>query len=134
MKVLNNSPSRAKLEHSEEVLVNVHDQGKCKGEYCTIHDMSDHHMRSFPQHWRGDRYMMERICPHGVGHPDPDDPTDDTVHGCDGCCIKIEGETEVERLRFSIQRALNELGVPGEGYAAPVANAHQILKDALQWS
>jgi hypothetical protein len=30
---------------------------------------------------------MERICPHGVGHPDPDDVfATDTVHGCDGCC------------------------------------------------
>jgi hypothetical protein len=43
---------------------------------------------------------MERICPHGVGHPDPDDLAyrisiakkmgKDTkylgIHGCDGCC------------------------------------------------
>jgi hypothetical protein len=38
---------------------------------------------------------MERICSHGVGHPDPDDIAfkfenglDDAmgVHGCDGCC------------------------------------------------
>lgn len=31
------------------------------------------------------------------------------------------------RLRDAIQNALNELGVPGEGYLAPVANAHAIL-------
>jgi hypothetical protein len=36
---------------------------------------------------------MERICPCGVGHPDPDDAAyrlsqgdDDTTHGCCGCC------------------------------------------------
>jgi hypothetical protein len=37
---------------------------------------------------------MERICPHGVGHPDPDDAAYHirigqgykTIHGCDGCC------------------------------------------------
>jgi hypothetical protein len=34
---------------------------------------------------------MERICKHGVGHPDPDDLMilighDDGVHGCCGCC------------------------------------------------
>lgn len=29
----------------------------------------------------------ERTCPHGVGHPDPDDVlNEDKVHGCDGCC------------------------------------------------
>ncbi len=32
---------------------------------------------------------MERICPHDVGHPDPDDMNviaGDSSHGCDGCC------------------------------------------------
>jgi len=47
-------------------------------------------MRKFPQHFRYDRYLMERICPHGVGHPDFDDPKAsdpvESVHGCDGCC------------------------------------------------
>ena len=75
-----------KLEHSDEVLTNVHPTTACKGEYCTIHNMSDHSMRSFPQHWRSDRGIMERTCPHGIGHPDTDDPTTDRIHGCDGCC------------------------------------------------
>jgi len=82
------------LENSEQVLKGVHSLGDCKGEYCTIHNMSDHHMRSWPQHWRGDRGFMERICPHGIGHPDPDEylltvnPFLSAVHGCDGCCNK----------------------------------------------
>ena len=34
---------------------------------------------------------MERICDHGIGHPDPDEfrirnGEDDGIHGCDGCC------------------------------------------------
>lgn len=34
---------------------------------------------------------MERICKHGIGHPDPDDlkvqsSWAEGVHGCDGCC------------------------------------------------
>jgi hypothetical protein len=37
---------------------------------------------------------MERVCTHGIGHPDPDHiaflPKDkrrwESVHGCDGCC------------------------------------------------
>jgi hypothetical protein len=79
-------PSTTKLENTEEVIYGVHADGSCLGKYCTIHNMSNHHMRSFPQHWRNDRRIMERICPHGIGHPDPDDPTNNRIHGCDGCC------------------------------------------------
>jgi hypothetical protein len=47
-------------------------------------------MRAFPQLWRGDKNMMERICSHGIGHPDPDEINLDKngrgIHGCDGCC------------------------------------------------
>lgn len=56
---------------------------------CPIHNRSNHSMRSFPQSWRPDMQLMERICPHGVGHPDPDDlktRNGEMVHGCDGCC------------------------------------------------
>lgn len=77
-------------------LVNVHPPEACSGEYCVIHNPSDHSMRDFPTLWRSDRGIMERICPHGVGHPDPDDQAYITsvrgeghmegVHGCDGCC------------------------------------------------
>ena len=49
--------------------------------------------------------MMERICPHGVGHPDPDHLSflerlfgeettrHESVHGCDGCCVPKEDNT-----------------------------------------
>ena len=75
------------LEHSSQELVNVHSLEDCEGDVCPIHKLTDHSMRSFPQHWRDDRGIMERICPHGVGHPDPDDVlNEDRVHGCDGCC------------------------------------------------
>lgn len=69
-----------------EVIYNVHQKHDCRGPPCPIHHLTDHHMRSFPQHFRQDRRIMERICPHGVGHPDPDDQTTDRIHGCDGCC------------------------------------------------
>jgi hypothetical protein len=79
------------LENTE-ILIRTHWQGQCANEVCTIHNRSDHHMRFFPQWWRSDRKIMERICEHGVGHPDPDEyriinGLDDGVHGCDGCCI-----------------------------------------------
>lgn len=70
-------------------LYSVHEPSKCAGEACCIHNPSDHHMRTWPQHWRGDRRIMERLCPHGVGHPDPDGQIpdgDNRTHGCDGCC------------------------------------------------
>lgn len=77
----------ATLENSE-VVIAVHHRHECLFEHCPIHNRSDHHMRSWPQHWRRGRGLIERLCPHGVGHPDPDDPETlfDSVHGCDGCC------------------------------------------------
>lgn len=71
----------------------AHPKTKCDGELCPIHNPSNHHMREWTQWWRGDRKLMERVCPHGVGHPDPDDPQSKgygAVHGCDGCCVPPE--------------------------------------------
>ena len=80
---------RYTLVGSDRVLL-VHSRSKCQGQHCCIHNPSDHHMRDWPQNWRGDRGIMERICPHGIGHPDPDDPKTKSkyegIHGCDGCC------------------------------------------------
>jgi hypothetical protein len=74
-------------------LYRIHGVDLCVGRPCTIHNPSDHHMRSFPTHWRDGGIFdikpphMERICPHGVGHPDPDGVAKGVdVHGCDGCC------------------------------------------------
>lgn len=38
---------------------------------------------------------------------------------------------KLSELRGRVYAAMNELGIPGEGYPAPVANAHAILSDAL---
>jgi hypothetical protein len=71
-------------------VLTVHGPKSCRGEHCVIHAPSNHNMRNFRTHWREDRGIMERICPHGVGHPDPDGIAvtegDDGTHGCDGCC------------------------------------------------
>lgn len=71
------------------------------GEGCCIHHPSDHALKDAPLLWRDDRGVMERICDHGIGHPDPDDLSykrdldleyyqfhDFETHGCDGCCGK----------------------------------------------
>lgn len=82
---------RRRLEEVELVggeVVFAHFAGDCLVAPCPIHSASQHHMSEWRQHWRADRGIIERICPHGVGHPDPDgmfDPADG-VHGCDGCC------------------------------------------------
>ncbi len=52
--------------------MNVHDASQCNGRTCIIHNPTDHQMRSWPLHWRSDRGIFERICPHRIGHPDPD--------------------------------------------------------------
>lgn len=74
-----------------EQLVRVHSAWDCAPESCPIHRPSRHHMVMWPQHYRDDRKIMERICEHGVGHPDPDDVrirkgVDEGVHSCCGCC------------------------------------------------
>lgn len=72
----------------------AHPLEKCRTSApCPIHAPSRHHMRDWPLKWRGDRRILERVCPHGIGHPDPDDAAfralkgrGDTTHSCDGCC------------------------------------------------
>lgn len=76
----------------------VHKRTEGCDESCVIHNPSDHPMKDFPTLWRADRQLMERVCPHGVGHPDPDhisfngkihgveNAVVESVHGCDGCC------------------------------------------------
>lgn len=93
-----------KLENSNETIYNPHPREQCVSDHCTLHNRSDHHMRAWPQHWRSDRGMMERICPHGVGHPDPDEVHPDTVHGCDGCCATYEelGMTEGMKTEITV--------------------------------
>lgn len=84
------------------ILVNVHSESECEGRGCPIHHPSDHHMKDWPMNWRNDRNLMERMCKHGVGHPDPDDlaykesvgPGSsrwESIHGCCGCCVEGRG-------------------------------------------
>ena len=78
---------------------NVHPKSSCEGTNCCIHNPSKHKMVKWPRHLR-ETGLVERICKHGIGHPDPDSARwlneNDTVigrrgswgvHGCDGCCF-----------------------------------------------
>lgn len=69
---------------------------------CPYHNPSEHHMKDWPKSLNsGIRLfpgLVERTCPHGVGHPDPDSvawyqrmqfgASEVWTHGCDGCCVK----------------------------------------------
>lgn len=76
----------------------AHPPSACEGRPCCIHNPSDHHMEDWPQNWRDDTGVMERLCSCGTGHPDPDHlayvrtllPAGarnyDAIHGCCGHC------------------------------------------------
>lgn len=86
-------------------LKNVHSPERCAGRTCIVHNQTDHHMRVWRLHWRDDRGIFERICPHGIGHPDPDQfdywrdnrRMSEAVHGCDGCCQPSEWSADGPR-------------------------------------
>ncbi len=72
----------------------VHSPYACSGQVCVIHNPTVHRLSSWPMVWRADRGIVERVCTHGIGHPDPDQfefwlshgRPEEVVHGCDGCC------------------------------------------------
>lgn len=83
----------------------VHGEEDCTPP-CAIHAPSSHHMVDWPLNLR-DSGLLERICEHGVGHPDPDSlaylvNADEGnsclgIHGCDLCCMKPEKRNEMSR-------------------------------------
>jgi len=52
--------------------ITVHERNASCADGCAIHSPTAHALRDARTHWRSDRGIMERICEHGVGHPDPD--------------------------------------------------------------
>lgn len=82
---------------------NIHLLSACEGENCIVHNPTwcPANKGDWPYSFRADG-RIERICPHGIGHPDPDqvnflisqDPAHYggwvDVHGCDGCCYSEE--------------------------------------------
>ena len=54
-------------------LYNVHDEWKCFGTACVIHNPSDHHMVWWEPDFEPSTGLISRFCPdHNVAHPDPD--------------------------------------------------------------
>lgn len=80
--------------HSKEMCESSRKAGS--PEHCFVHNPSDHSMLTWPIVVRAST-LIERLCEHGIGHPDPDsaaflnwrdghDMWD--IHGCDGCCAR----------------------------------------------
>jgi hypothetical protein len=67
----------------------VHAPSKCEGKPCVFHNPTPHSMSDRPIILR-ETGLIERSCPHGIGHPDPDSVDyygeGWGIHGCDGCC------------------------------------------------
>lgn len=85
-----------------KVKVRVHELKDCTPHPCPFHNPSDHAMKDCEMNIRMDKYaLVERICEHGMGHPDPDSLAYFKrqgieglgIHGCDSCCWenKIDG-------------------------------------------
>ena len=79
--------------------LDVHKRIDCRGPWCVVHAPMQGPWDLWPTYWRSDRRIMERICPHGTGHPVAEDygrlPDHELVHGCCGCPCSpnvIDGE------------------------------------------
>jgi hypothetical protein len=81
-------------------LIQVHPEWACVTESpdgCPIHAPSDHHMVAWDMHWNNETRLVERICAHGLLHPDPDSAAWWARHGyrwphpcaC-RCCVRPE--------------------------------------------
>lgn len=89
-------------------LLQTHSPSQCVGNFCSIHNPSDHPLRDAPQLWDGRFKAIYRLCSHGHVHIDVDDFTFKvrlalppavlaliSVHDCDGCCHwpAVDGDT-----------------------------------------
>lgn len=121
----------------------VHDKGKCKGEYCCIHNPSDHHMVDWPLYWRSDRCFFERIDPEGVGHPDPDEikfhdkhGNNISVHGCNGLCHPENYKNyceDMERKSKENQEPNKDIEDPGLYYVKESYDSDKDDKMIIDW-
>lgn len=82
---------------SSDQIIMAHSKKDCKPP-CALHSPSSHPMITWKLVYREDIGLLERVCEHGIGHPDPDSvkflieqmgmDESITVHGCDDCCSK----------------------------------------------
>lgn len=100
-------------------VVNVHPEtADCHRNGCCVHAPSPHPLVDWPTRFR-ENGSTERVCPCGVGHPDPDHlgfvqrrwgaeaAGTAAVHGCCGCCgLPAPPQTVVEVSWQEVRGAL----------------------------
>ena len=64
--------------------------------------------------------VADYIMAHVPGEPSRDE-------GAGVCAVRL-----LRKYRRTLTGIMNELGVPGEGYLAPVANAYEIARQVLE--
>lgn len=82
-----------------QLFVVTHTKSECEPP-CPIHAPSKHLMANFKQRWKKDGSSIERVCDHGLGHPDPDDKVyknKSVAHLCDGCCMFVSRKKKEEK-------------------------------------
>jgi hypothetical protein len=80
-------PKPGYITGTKQMLFNVHAKETCRG-WCVIHNPMPGPWDEWPTHWRDDMGIMERLCPHGIGHPAAEELVNSFsigVHPCDGC-------------------------------------------------
>jgi len=65
----------------------LHAADSCIGT-CPFHKPTEHSMSDWPSTFNWDMMRLDRVCEHGLHHPDPDTPQElcSVEHECDGCC------------------------------------------------
>lgn len=80
---------------SGQLMLDVHaNSPECQEHGCPIHNPSDRAVAIGTTHYNTERQRMDRVCEHGLAHPDPDSQDwrerhfgdRDDEHDCDGCC------------------------------------------------
>lgn len=85
-KIYNTDGKNFRIDHVHKIFC-------CQGEYCVLHNPSNHFMSEWPLVVKYDNQFF-RVCSHEVIHPDPDfvgyatrrGVKVHTEHDCDGCC------------------------------------------------
>lgn len=82
------------LENTDKIL-HVHEDIRCNGKPCAVHNRTEHGLRLMAQTWDPGSRTYFRVCEHGDSHPDPDwawwqnsiGNSEAANHTCDGCCL-----------------------------------------------
>lgn len=113
--------------------IQCHERTECLGQWCAIHQPMPGPWAEWPRLWHNEHNIMERTCPHGIGHPVAEmydfyidnGRAFDLVHGCCSECVCAPRTAKRE------MEAGGLLGMPDTESPAPVPRPHQDIPDGL---